>query len=104
MKQQSETIRLDKFLANAGVLSRRAIKQLLKHADVIVNGTRVTEAGTRLNPQTDVVKINGEEINKPGFVYFLLNKPIGYISTTADEMFRETVTDLIDTNQRIYPV
>jgi len=105
MKQvQSQTIRLDKFLANAGVLSRRAIKQFLKHEHVTVNGKRVTESGIRLNVTTDVVLINGQKIKKPEIVWFLLNKPIGYISTTADEHGRENVTDLLDTNDRVYPV
>ena len=98
------TIRLDKFLANAGVLSRRGIKQFLKQQQVTINGKRVTQSGIRLDPQKDTVLINGQKVKKPETVYFLLNKPMGYISTTSDEQGRENVTELIDTQERIYPV
>lgn len=97
------TIRLDKLLANAGIISRRGVKQFLKTNDVTVAGKRVTESGTRVS-LTDKVLINGQPIKKPGFVYFLLNKPMGIISTTSDEFGRDTVTSLIDTPYRVYPV
>lgn len=100
----SPTIRLDKYLANAGVLSRRAIKQFLKDEEVTINGARVTEAGIRLDALKDVVMINGEKIRKRELVWYMLNKPMGYISTTADEHGRDNVISLIDTNERIYPV
>lgn len=103
-KSATSSIRLDKFLANAGVLSRRGIKQFLKHELVTVNGKRVTESGVRIDPQKDMVLINGHKIKKPETVYFLLNKPMGYISTTSDEQGRENVTQLINTAERIYPV
>lgn len=98
-----QTTRLDKLLSNSGLASRRAIKQFLKANDVTVNNKRVTESGTRVGP-LDIVRINNQPLEKPGFVYFLLNKPIGIISTTSDELFRDTVTSLIDTPFRIYPV
>lgn len=99
----TDTIRLDKLLSNSGLASRRAIKQFLKNNEVLVNGKRATESGIRIAPQ-DKLLVNGLPIEKPGFVYFLLNKPMGIISTTSDEFFRDTVTSLIDTSQRIYPV
>lgn len=98
------TVRLDKFLSNAGVLSRRGIKQFLKREHVAVNGERVTESGTRITAGKDVVTVNGKKITQQGFVYFMLNKPMGIISTTADEFARDTVVSLIDTTQRIYPI
>lgn len=98
-----DTIRLDKFLANAGIISRRGVKHFLKENSITVNEKRVTESGTRVSP-TDKVLINGEAVKKPGFVYFLLNKPIGIISTTSDEFARDTVVSLIDTPYRVYPV
>lgn len=98
------TVRLDKFLSNAGVLSRRGIKQLLKHQHITVNGKRVTESGTRIDPSKDIVLVNEQKIKKPGFVYYLLNKPMGVISTTSDEFDRDNVVSLIDTNERIYPI
>ncbi len=101
---EPKTVRLDKYLSNAGVVSRRGIKLLLKKEMLTVNGKRVTESGTRIDPVKDQVLLNGKRVTKPGFVYYLLNKPIGYISTTADEFARGNVVSLIDTNQRIYPI
>lgn len=98
------TIRLDKFLANAGIIARRGVKKFLKEHDVTVDGKRVTESGERINVNTQTVLIDGRKVRKPEFVYFLLNKPIGIISSTSDEFARDTVTSLIDTNERIYPV
>lgn len=100
---QSVTTRLDKLLANAGVASRRAIKAFLKENKVTINNKRIMESGTRVSIGQKVL-INGIPLKKPGFVYFILNKPQGIISTTSDELFRDTVTSLIDTNERIYPV
>ncbi len=97
------TIRLDKFLANAGIVSRRSVKLFLKQHEVTVQGKKATESGTRIGLHDDVL-IDGEKVRKPGFVYFLLNKPIGVISSTNDEFNRDTVTSLIDSTERIYPV
>ncbi|HXS14868.1 MAG TPA: pseudouridine synthase [Candidatus Saccharimonadales bacterium] len=102
-KVQQATTRLDKLLSNAGVASRRSIKQFLKNNEVTINNKRATESGLRVG-EKDIVLINGKPLRKPGFVYFLLNKPMGYISTTSDEFFRGTVTELIDTSERIYPI
>lgn len=102
--ENAKTIRLDKFLSNSGVRSRRGIKKLLKEGNLTVNGKRVTESGTRIDPTKDKVLLSGRTITTPGFVYFLLNKPMGYISTTADEFSRDNVVSLIDTPERIYPI
>lgn len=96
--------RLDKFLASVGVASRRGIKQLLKHEIVTVNEKRVTQAGEHIDPIHDRIAINGELLEKPGLQYFMLNKPKGVISTTADEYDRDNVTHFINTTQRIYPI
>ena len=98
------TIRLNKYLANLGVASRRDIKSLLKLQVVIVNGERIKESGFRINPEKDDVRINGDKIKAPELVYFLINKPKGVVSTTEDEYGRKNVTALIKTKQRIYPV
>lgn len=103
MSQQDNTIRLDKFLSNAGVISRRGVKRFLKEHSVTVNGKRFTESGERIAINQEVL-IDGDKVTKPGFVYFLLNKPIGIVSSTADEFGRDTVTSVIDTQERIYPV
>ena len=99
-----KTQRLDKFLANAGIASRRSIKTLLKENEVTVNGKRVKENGTRIVPQKDDIKVNGKKIKQDDFVYYLLNKPIGVISTSSDELGRDNVTDLVDRHIRVYPV
>lgn len=96
--------RLDKFLANRGITSRRNSKSFLKDNTVTVNGNRVRESGTRVTPNHDEIKINGQKVKKPPFVYYVLNKPKGYISTTADEYNRKNVLTLIKTKERIYPI
>lgn len=98
------TIRLDKYLANQGVCSRRDVKQLLKKDIVTVKGERVRESGTRIDPKNDDIRVNGHKIKQPEYVYYLLNKPKGIISTTSDEYGREDVTSFIPTTRRIYPV
>lgn len=101
---ENKTVRLDKFLSGAGVASRRGVKEHLKFQKVTVNGKRVIESGTRIDPSTDSILVNGQRIKKPGFVYFLLNKPMGVISTTSDELNRDSVVGLINTKERIYPI
>ncbi len=104
MENKDKTVRLDKFLSDAGIVSRRGVKQLLKKEEITVNGKRVRESGTRIIAGKDKIEINGYPVKKPGKVYFILNKPIGYISTTSDELYRENVVSLIDTPERIYPI
>lgn len=102
--EDSPTVRLDKFLSHAGILSRRGIKQLLKKERLTVNGKRVTESGIRIDPAKDTVLLNGKRIAIAQHIYFLLNKPIGVISTTDDELERDNVVSLIHTKERIYPI
>lgn len=99
-----ETIRLDKHLSDLGICSRRAVDKLLEENNVTINGKRATKSGVRLNPAKDILLINGKEPKKPELKYYLLNKPKGYISTTADERSRKNVVSLIPTTERIYPV
>lgn len=99
-----ETQRLNKYLANFGICSRRNVEGFLKENTVTINGQRVTEPGFRIDPQTDDIRLNGNEMRKPKFVYYLLNKPKGVVSTTADEYGRKNVVSLISTKERIYPV
>lgn len=96
--------RLNKYIASIGLCSRRDVKQFLKQQIVTVNGVRVKESGFRIDPQKDDIKVNGNKMKIPQFVYYLLNKPKGIISTTADEYNRKNVTSLIHTKERIYPV
>lgn len=96
--------RLQKVIANSGYTSRRNAEKLISEGRVSVNGNIVTEQGVKVNPE-DVILIDGIQINKEDKkVYYLLNKPRGYISSVKDEKGRKTVVDLIDTDLRIYPI
>ncbi|MGI8419596.1 MAG: pseudouridine synthase [Candidatus Levyibacteriota bacterium] len=101
---EETTIRINKYLANLGICSRRDVKQLLHTHTLTVNGERIKEPGTRINPYKDDVKFNGNKIKAPELVYYLINKPKGIISTTADEFGRKNVLSLITTRHRLYPV
>ena len=97
--------RLQKYLANSGVASRRKCEELILQGKVEVNGKVVTELGTKINPEEDIVKFNGKDVKQvEKMVYILLNKPIGYVTTADDQFGRETVLDLVKVNERIVPV
>ncbi|NLT96234.1 MAG: rRNA pseudouridine synthase [Clostridia bacterium] len=98
--------RLQKFLAHAGVASRRSCEELILQGRVKVNGKVITALGTKIDPQKDIVEIDGKRVKKEEKkVYVLLNKPAGYVTTSKDPQGRPTVLDLIkDINERIYPV
>ncbi|KXH82054.1 pseudouridine synthase [Sporosarcina sp. HYO08] len=96
--------RLQKVLARAGVASRRKSEQLIIDGKVKVNGKVVTELGTKVT-RTDRVEVEGIELVKEQFVYYLLYKPRGYLSTVHDEKGRKTVLDLVPhVEERIFPV
>ena len=99
-----EEERLQKYLANAGIASRRKCEELILQGKVEVNGNVVTELGTKVTSK-DVVKYDGK-IVKPEEekIYILLNKPIGYITTAHEQFGRDKVLDLIKINKRIVPV
>ena len=101
----SEPIRLNKFLANAGVCSRREADEFIQAGVVTVNGEVVTELGTKVL-RTDVVKFHEEPVLLEKKVYVLLNKPKDYVTTSDDPQQRKTVMDLVKNAcpERIYPV
>lgn len=97
-------VRLNKFLADAGVCSRRKADELIREGVVKVNKEQVTEPGTQVHI-SDLVTVNGEPVNaEKHLTYILLNKPKGYITTTSDEKGRKTVMDLVRARARIFPV
>lgn len=97
-------MRINKYIAHAGVASRRKAETLIKQGLVTINGKRVTELAT-LVKSGDVVEVEGSPIYNEEKVYYLLNKPRGVISSVSDEKGRQTVIDLLpDVKQRIYPV
>ena len=97
--------RLQKYLAQCGVASRRKCEELVLQGRVQVNGVTVTELGTKINPEKDKIKFDGKDIKQsPKLVYILLNKPIGYVTTADDQFGRDTVLDLVKVKERIVPV
>jgi 23S rRNA pseudouridine2605 synthase len=98
-------IRLNKFIANSGVCSRREADLLIKAGVVTVNGKIVNELGTKINPG-DVVVYDGNRLTAEKKVYVLLNKPKDFITTSDDPQGRKTVMDLVKNagDQRLYPV
>jgi len=98
-------IRLNKFIANSGVCSRREADKLIESGAVTVNGKIVSELGYKVNP-TDVVNYGGANIKREKNVYVLLNKPKDYITTLDDPEGRKTVMELVKSagKERIYPV
>ncbi|MEE3384829.1 MAG: pseudouridine synthase [Prevotella sp.] len=101
----NEPIRLNKFLANAGVCSRREADQHILAGEITVNGQVVTELGTKIL-RSDVVVFNEKEVSPEKKVYVLLNKPKDYVTTSDDPQQRKTVMDLVQNvcPERIYPV
>lgn len=100
-----ERIRLQKYLAEAGIVSRRKAEELIINGKVLVNGKIITKLGTKINPSIDKVTFDGKEVKlEQEYVYILLNKPIGYVTTSKDQFGRDTVLDLVKTNKRIVPV
>lgn len=97
-------VRLQKFMAECGVASRRKSEELIEMGKVKING-HVAQLGDKVNPKRDIVTVRGKKINKADrMYYFMLNKPRGYVTTVSDELGRKTVMDLVDCKARIYPV
>lgn len=100
-----EKVRLQKYLASCGVASRRKAEELILEGRISVNGKVVTELGTKISADEDIVKVDEKEIKQEReYVYILLNKPIGYVTTVKDQFNRDSVLDLVRTNKRLVPV
>ena len=103
-----EEIRLQKYLSNSGIASRRKCEEYILQGKVQVNGKIITELGTKINPEKDEVLFNGKivknNINQEK-TYILLNKPIGYVTTSKEQFGRDMVLDLVKgINKRLVPV
>jgi len=97
-------IRLNKFLSECGIASRRKSEEFIKEGRIIVNGKTITDYSYEVYPDNDDVLFDGEKVRQERKVYFILNKPKGYITSTSDEKKRRTVIDLIKTDKAIFPV
>ena len=105
LNKNMEEMRLQKYLANCGIASRRKCEELILNGKVEVNGKVITELGTKITPDTDEIKYNEKKKkNEEEKVYILLNKPIGYVTTAKEQFGRDMVLDLIKINKRIVPV
>jgi 23S rRNA pseudouridine2605 synthase len=99
-------IRLNRYIANAGICSRRKADELITAGVVSVNGIVVSELGLKVDPMKDEIRYNGETLKREKNVYVLLNKPKDYITTTDDPQERRTVMQLVEkaSRERIYPI
>lgn len=97
--------RLQKYLANCGVASRRKCEEYILQGRVKVNGETVTELGTKINPENDIIEFENKKVKQSSkHVYILLNKPIGYVTTSEEQFGRDKVLDLVKVKERIVPV
>lgn len=100
--------RLQKYLARAGIASRRKCEELILQGLVRVNRQVVTKLGTKIDSQKDIIEVKGKEVklvNHKKYTYILLNKPKGYLTSLYDPYNRPTILDLLKgVNERIYPV
>ena len=98
-------IRLNKYLAQCGLGSRRKCDQFIKNGRITINAKIVTTFGTMIDDKNDKISFDGKLVTKENkLIYILLNKPAGYVTTLNDELNRKTVIDLVPTSERIYPV
>ena len=95
--------RLQKVIAQSGIASRRKAEELITAGKVKVNGTVITELGVKVSDKDQIV-VNNTILEKEVKEYYLLNKPRGIVTTTADDKNRKTVVDMINSSARIYPV
>ncbi|RCK76678.1 MAG: Ribosomal large subunit pseudouridine synthase B [Ignavibacteriae bacterium] len=101
----NQLVRLNKYIADCGISSRRKADELIINGRVEVNGKVCTELGTKINPRKDKIFVDGKQVvqlDEP--VYIVLNKPKDCITTTKDEKGRTTVLDYVRVKQRIFPV
>jgi 23S rRNA pseudouridine2605 synthase len=104
--EKTEAMPLNKYLAHAGIASRRNAIDIIKNGDVTVNGKQILEPGFKVGPNDQVIAYGKQLTNQKNFVYILLNKPTNTITTTEDPEGRPTVMDVVRdaTNERVYPI
>ena len=95
--------RLQKYISESGLTSRRKAEELIKQGKVMVDGKVVTLLGTKVSGKEEII-VDNVLLKKDDKVYYLLNKPRGVVTTVKDDKERKTVVDLIETKKRIYPI
>jgi 23S rRNA pseudouridine2605 synthase/23S rRNA pseudouridine2604 synthase len=104
---ENQPMRLQKFLARAGVCSRRAAEELIVTGRIHVNGDRVTTLGTKVSPRTDQVLFDGKKVCLPGetaLIYIAANKPVGVVTSCARKHGDKIILDLVTVPERVFPV
>lgn len=105
--EEGGLVRLNKFIANSGICSRREADTYIETGLVSVNGVKVTELGTKIDPSKDDVRFNGQRIKGEKKVYIVMNKPKDFVTTMSDPHAERTVMDLISKSlcpERVFPV
>lgn len=99
-----EEIRINKYIANSGVCSRRKAEEYIQEGKVLINGSVNTELGYKVKAG-DIVIVNGKQISlEKNKVYIMLNKPKGYVTTSKEQFGRPSVLDIVKVEERVYPV
>jgi 23S rRNA pseudouridine2605 synthase len=101
---QKKLIRLNKYISDSGIASRRKSEEYILQDRVSVNNKIINSLNFKIDPETDKVYLDGELIHPKKHIYLLMNKPKGVITSTSDEKKRKTVIDLVNINEKIYPV
>ena len=96
--------RINKYLSDCGIASRRKVEELILQGRVMVNNKTISDLSTKIESEKDLVHVDGEVVFVKRHVYYLLNKPKGTITTTEDDKGRTTVVNLIKSDQNIYPI
>ncbi len=101
---RKKLIRLNKFISDSGIASRRKSEEYILQNRVSVNDNIVNSLNVKIDPGQDKVYLDGELLQPKKHIYLLMNKPKGVVTTTSDEKNRKTVIDLVNINEKIYPV
>ncbi len=97
-------IKIAKYLSECGISSRRNSEELVKKGLVFINGKKETNVAQRIDPEKDIVKFDNKIIKPKNYVYYLLYKPVGYVSTTTKKFSKKIVTDLVPQKPKVWPV
>lgn len=98
------SIKIAKYLSECGIASRRKAEELVSHGKVSVNGAVMKNVAERVDPEKDEVKVFGKRINEQKLVYYILYKPVGYVTTTEDRHAEKIVTELVPQKPPVWPV